>query len=547
MRLFVAQINPIIGHVEGNRDKILASIQEARRLKADLVVFPELALTGYPPQDLLFMPHFIDAVEKAAEDIAKASIGLTAVVGLPRRTYLTGGKELYNSLAIYSEGALVAYYDKRLLPDYDVFNERRYFEPGKGELILPIQGKSVAFLICEDIWKHAQLVEESRYSEDPVQQLVGRGVDLVVTPLASPYYLGKTELRLNIAKRAAKSLQCPLLLCNQVGANDQLIFDGYSLLLNKEGEAVVELPGFQESSRLIDLAVTKAMPPVKRNPDEELFNALVLGLRDYCHKLGFKRAVLGLSGGIDSAVVACLAVKSLGPENVRGVLMPSRYTVHESLRDAEALAKNLGIRTLQLPIEAMHKDFLEALAEPFKGCPVDVTEENIQSRIRGILLMALSNKFGELVLNTGNKCELALGYCTLYGDMCGALSVIGDLTKGSVYALAHYINQGREVIPIATIEREPTAELRPGQRDIDTLPPYPIVDKVVVGYIEEHLSPQAIVKKTKIPLETVQHLIRLIHRNEYKRRQAPPILKVTEKTFSAGRHFPIVEKWAGSI
>lgn len=543
MKLFVSQINPVVGDIRGNCQRILSAIDEAKRQKADLVVFPELALTGYPPLDLLLMPHFIDAVEEASKTIAKATSGILALVGMPRRTHILGGKELYNSVLLYRDGQEVAHYDKRLLPDYDVFNERRYFEPGQKGLIFELNGKKIALLICEDIWKHSELVEESRYSVDPVEELVGQEIDLLVVPLASPYYLGKTELRQEIAKKAAKSVGSPLLICNQVGANDQLIFDGYSALIDRSGVVTDELPGFVECSRLIDLEHIKKGNLQKRDPAQELMKALTLGLRDYCQKLGFKKVVLGLSGGIDSAVVASIAVESLGAENVRGVLMPSRYTSKESTEDAKIIAKNLKIETVELPIEAMHKDFLEALEGPFKGLKPDVTEENIQSRIRGLLLMALSNKFGELVLNTGNKCELALGYCTLYGDMCGALSVIGDLTKGSVYDLAHWINRKEEIIPQAVIDKPPSAELRPGQRDTDTLPPYPIVDQVVVGYIEEHLSPEKIAAKTGIALETVQWLIRMIHRNEYKRRQAPPILKVTEKTFSAGRHYPIVEKW----
>lgn len=543
MKLFVSQINPVVGDIQGNCRTIVAAIDEAKHQRGDLVVFPELALTGYPPQDLLLMPHFIDAVEEASKTIAKATSGISAVVGMPRRTHILGGKELYNSLILYRDGRQVAYYDKRLLPDYDVFNERRYFEPGQMKLIFELKGKKIALLICEDIWKHSELVEESRYSVDPVQELVGLGIDLLVVPLASPYYLGKTDLRQQIAKKAAKSVGTTLIICNQVGANDQLIFDGYSALIDSSGTVLEELPGFVACSRLIDLEQIKKGILQKRDPAQELMRALTLGLRDYCHKLGFKKVVLGLSGGIDSAVVASIAVESLGAENVRGVLMPSRYTSKESTDDAKNLAKNLKIETIELPIEPMHKDFLESLEGQFKGLKPDVTEENIQSRIRGLLLMALSNKFGELVLNTGNKCELALGYCTLYGDMCGALSVIGDLTKGSVYDLAHWINRKEEIIPQAVIDKPPSAELRPDQRDTDTLPPYPIVDQVVVGYIEEHLNPEMIAAKTGIALETVQWLIRLIHRNEYKRRQAPPILKVTEKTFSAGRHYPIVEKW----
>ncbi len=529
MWFYAAQLNPTIADLSKNREKIVTAIERAKKEGADLIIFPELALTGYPPQDLLFMPHFLDAVEKEAKKIEAATGVITALVGMPRRH----GKKLYNSCVIYQNGKELKCYDKRLLPNDDVFSEKRYFEPGNCEVIFEIQGKRVAVLICEDIWGEGP--------NDPVASLHGKGVDLLLVLNASPYYLGKSDLREEVVKRVAKQLGCQVFTCNQVGANDQLIFDGYSVLIDKNGEIALRLKGFAEEERLIDDSKPESLKI--REGVEENFEALKLGLFDYCQKLGFKKVLLGLSGGIDSAVVAAIATAALGKENVLGVLMPSRYSSEDSIEDAALLAKNLGIETLNLPIEEMHKSALQTLEVPFEGLNQDITEENIQSRIRGLLLMALSNKFGRLLLNTGNKSEMALGYCTLYGDMCGALSLIGDLPKGAVYDLANWINRDQELIPKRSISKEPTAELRPDQKDVDTLPPYSIVDQVVIGYIEDHLSPEEIAKRGNIELSLVKELIRLIHLNEYKRRQAPPILKVSHKTFSAGRHYPIVERW----
>lgn len=544
MKILIAQINPTIGALDSNTSKIIHAIEEGKKLNADLILFPEMTITGYPPQDLLLLPHFIDAVEQQLEKIIAASLEIIVVVGLPRRNIEKKEKSLFNSAAVIQNGTLLGYQDKSLLPTYDVFTEKRYFEPALSCKIWDLKGKKVAITICEDIWQHSAILTETVYRTNPIDELSSLNPDLILNLSASPFSINKLEKnRFKVASNAATFLRAPLILCNQVGGNDSLIFDGNSFYVDSKGQLLQMAKGFEEDLLLVDLNTPKNPLPLKTDSNEQLFHALVLGLKDYFQKSGFKKACLGLSGGIDSALVACIATAALGPHNITAISMPSRYSSQGSKDDAQKLASNLGIEYLEISIEEPFKSYLNILAEPFHHQPPDVTEENLQARIRGMILMAYSNKFGSIVLSTGNKSELAMGYSTLYGDMCGGLAVISDVTKQQVYALANWINHSKEIIPINSIQKPPSAELKPNQTDQDTLPPYEVVDNVLQAYVEEHLNPEAIATKFNYPLSTVHDLIRRIHRNEYKRRQSAPGLRVSEKAFSEGRRFPIVENW----
>lgn len=543
MRVLLAQINPVIGDLTGNTQKIIQAIESGRKQGANLVLLPELALSGYPPEDFLLLPHFMEAISYHLNQIIQATDGISAIVGLPRYNQHRLEKVLFNSAAIISRQSLLGYYDKILLPTYDVFDERRYFEPGEQVHLWEIEGKKVAMTICEDLWQHSGFLQSTYYRRDPILELKGQKPDVLLNISASPYSLGKFETRLKVCESAALSLNCPVIWCNQVGGNDSLIFDGYSLYMRPEG-LIQCAKGFVQEEMLVDLSLPATPIHFDRDIQADLYQALVLGIRDYFHKLGFQRACLGLSGGIDSALVACLAAEALGPQNVLAINMPSRYSSPQSEQDAQKLAQKLGMDFKVIPIEEPFESYLHTLKPHFEGREPDVAEENLQARIRGMLLMAFSNKFGYIVLSTGNKSEVALGYSTLYGDMCGGLAVIGDLTKQQVYALSNWINRQEEIIPWNTIQREPSAELRVNQKDSDTLPPYAIIDNVLIDYIENHHSPEQIAKRYHYPLPLVQSLIKRIHQNEYKRRQSPPSLRISEKAFSVGRRFPIVQKWA---
>ncbi len=542
MKICVAQIDPIIGDLEGNTNKIIEFIKRSRSMNPDIILFPELTICGYPPADLVLHDSFIAVMEQCLGKIVRASQNLTVVVGLVRHNNSKGEKPLFNSAAVIHDGQFLGYYDKCLLPTYDVFDERRYFEPGHGVKVWDIKGKKVGIIICEDIWQHAGYVD-TRYQRDPVLDLEPYKIDLLLNLSASPYQFQKPTVRVQVCAKAARTLNCPVVLCCQVGGNDELLFDGYSVYVDKHGNLQQLGKGFQEDLFLVDLSAPACTVPYHYNAPEDLYNALVMGLRDYFVKQGFTRACFGLSGGIDSALVACIAADALGPENVLGVSMPSRYSSEGSITDAEQLAKNLGIGFRKVSIEPPFEDYLKLLKPLFDGMGPDVTEENLQARIRGMILMAISNKLGYIVLSTGNKSELGLGYCTLYGDMCGGLGVISDVLKTSVYELSRYVNREKEIIPWSTIEKAPSAELRPGQKDTDSLPDYGIVDTVLKGYVEENLSPEEIATRNKLPLDVVKNLIIKLHRAEYKRRQAPPGLRVSKKAFSVGRRFPIVQKW----
>ncbi len=542
MRIMVAQLNPIVGDLRGNTAKIISSIEIGRQKNAELVLFSELVLSGYPPQDFLLLSNFIDQVSTCLYEIVEASKGIAVIVGLPRRNPTYRGKELYNSAAIIENGVLLGFQDKMLLPTYDVFDERRYFEPTVQVNIRTIGGRRVGVTICEDLWQNSS-IKESRYQRDPVQELKIQAPDFVVNLSASPYNLFKEEFRTIVCKEAADELRCPVILCNQVGGNDNLIFDGHSLFVGGDGQVKKQAKGFEEEMMMIDTKDTNSISLTPTNLPEDLYRALVLGVRDYFVKSGFKKACLGLSGGIDSAVVACIAAEALGAENVLGVCMPSRYSSTESVRDAKLLAQNLGISFHEISIEAPFQSYLELLSPKFENKAEDQTEENLQARIRGMILMALSNKHGYVTLCTGNKSELAVGYATLYGDMCGGLSVISDIVKRQVYVLAHWINRSKEVIPSHSMTRPPSAELRPNQLDSQTLPHYDIIDDVVEAYVEQLCTKEAIVEKFGYPLEVVEDLIQKIHRSEFKRRQGPLGLRVTQKAFFAGRHFPVVQRF----
>jgi len=538
----ISQINPTIGDLQGNTAKILEGIEAARRTNAELVLFPELTISGYPPEDFLLLPHFIDAVEKQLDVIVKASTGISVVVGLPRNSHEHAEKYLFNSAAIINDGRLLGFHDKILLPTYDVFDERRYFDPGTDVRCWQLHGKKVAVVICEDQWRHAGCVETTRYNRDPIAELQSQSPDVLLNLSASPFSVTKFDKRLTVCSEAAKTLGCPVILCNQVGGNDSLIFDGYSIFVDRSGELVQCAKGFAEDHLLVDLS-RKERCSAARDLMDDMYQALVLGVRDYFRKSGFTRACLGLSGGVDSALVACVAVDALGKDNILALMMPSRYSSPGSVDDAVVLAARLGIKTKTISIEQPFESYLQLLSPHFEGKAPDVTEENIQARIRGMILMAFSNKHGYIVLSTANKSEMAMGYSTLYGDLCGGLAVINDVTKQQVYALANWINRHGEIIPWDTIHKPPSAELRPNQKDSDSLPSYDILDNVVSDYVEEHRSPEEIAARHRYPLELVYDLVKRIHRSEYKRRQGPPGLRISEKAFSTGRRFPIVQRW----
>lgn len=543
MKILMAQLNPIIGDLAGNQQKLLHAISHAKKNQCDLLVSSEMALTGYPPEDFLLLSHFIDAAEAALKPIIAASDGLGVIMGTIRRSQKSSEKLLYNTAAICSNGKLLGFQDKTLLPTYDVFDERRYFSPAEMNKAWEINSFRIGITICEDLWQHSHAVKDVSYIKDPVDDLKTDRLDVMVNLSASPFHLGKLPTRFHVCKQAAHTLQCPVVLCNQVGGNDSLIFDGHSLCMNSQGTLVALAKGFQEDLFILSTTNNSSVD-YRENLMQDLHDALVLGLRDYFGKLGFKKACIGLSGGIDSALVACLAVEALGADNVYAIAMPSRYSSKESVKDAEDLANHLSIPLHVISIETPFQAYLDILSPYFEGKPADATEENLQARIRGMILMAFSNKFGMLVLSTGNKSELAMGYSTLYGDMCGGLAVISDLTKEQVYELSHWINARKKLIPENTMRKPPSAELRPNQKDTDSLPEYPIVDAILQDYIVHGMRPEAIARAQQLPLALVNGLVCKIHANEYKRRQSPPGLRVTEKAFSIGRRFPIVQKWA---
>jgi NAD+ synthase (glutamine-hydrolysing) len=539
MQIALAQINPTIGAIEKNGDKILMALMKAKQQGADLLLLPELAICGYPPEDLLLLSGFLEACQMQLERIIKASDGLAVIIGTVRANPKSGEKSILNSAAIIENGKLLGFQDKTLLAEYDVFSERRYFAPNKKFQLWDIWGAKVAITICEDIWKK----EVQEYAIDPIEQLCQGPIDYILNLSASPYYQGRLPIRQQMAAHAASTLKAPMVYCNQVGGNDSLIFDGRSFIINASGELLKLAKGFEEDFFVFDLNQKATPISLPDEPMKALYQALTLGVKDYFVKQGFSKALVGLSGGVDSALTACIACQALGSNQVTAITMPSRYTSSQTLDDAKKLAEGLGIKIHEISIEAPFQAYLNLLNPFFKGLPEDTTEENLQSRIRGMILMAFSNKFGAIVLNSGNKSELAMGYSTLYGDLCGGLGVLSDLSKDTIYKLANWINQQRPIIPQSIIEREPSAELKPNQKDSDSLPPYAIIDAFLEDYVESHLSATEIAKKRGWDLPLIHMLIKKLHHNEYKRRQAPIGLRVTRKAFTIGRRFPIVQGW----
>jgi NAD+ synthase (glutamine-hydrolysing) len=542
MKITLAQLNPIVGDVAGNLAQALKVLKETGPA-TDLIIFPELYLVGYPPRDLLEKPAFIERVQEALSELAAASRafpGVGLIVGAPRPTGLGTGKGLYNSACLIHRGEIVFQRHKSLLPTYDVFDESRYFDPAPQVTTFAFQDEVLGISICEDCWCDPEYCR--LYATDPIATLAGQGATLMINISASPFQVGKEEVRYNLLHHHVQSHGQPFIYVNQVGGNDELIFDGESMALDAQGRLMAHLPAFAEAVVTFDSEAPGARGPFQA-PERlaTVYQALVLGLKDYLRKCGFSRVVVGLSGGVDSAVTCSLAARALGPENVLGVLMPSPFTSRGSIDDSLKLAANLGVETRLIPITPIYQSYREALQDPLKLGEIDVTLENIQARIRGNILMALSNKFGYMVLSTGNKSELAVGYCTLYGDMSGGLSVLADVPKTMVYELASYLNREGEVIPREILEKAPSAELRPDQKDQDTLPPYEILDKIMDYYLTERLAYKDIVA-LGFAEETVRWVIRAIDANEYKRRQAAPGLKITSKAFGMGRRIPIAVK-----
>ncbi len=548
MKIALAQINPTIGDIDANAHDIAAAIELAGEQGARLVVFPELSVIGYPPRDLLLKPSVIDHCAEAVQRLAQRCTGIAAIIGYPQLSDQSTGRYLYNAAAFCCDGRIVHRRVKSLLPTYDVFDETRYFEPAPdAQAHQPIEydGIKLGITICEDLWNDQQLALRRLYHHDPVRSLADIGAQVIINCSASPFVVDKHAYRIELFARAARQHGLPLVYCNQVGGNDELVFDGNSCVLDAHGQVIARGKAFETDLVLADLAEHSSVTEAgwSRSRVASVYDALVLGLGDYCRKCGFGSIVVGLSGGVDSAVTGVLAVSALGKQNVRGVAMPSRYSSPGSVTDAQALAQNLGIEFHVAPIEAAHTAFDGMLSPHFEGRVADVTEENVQARIRGVILMAFSNKFGSLLVTTGNKSELAVGYCTLYGDMCGGMAVLSDVPKTMVWELARWINRSEQIIPQSSITKPPSAELRPDQTDQDSLPPYELLDQIIERYVEQEQSAQQIIDSiAEADEQTVLHVLRLIDLNEYKRKQAAPGIKVTGRAFGFGRRMPIAQR-----
>jgi NAD+ synthetase len=557
VKIALAQINPTVGDFTGNLNKIIAASRRGAAEGARLTVFSELALCGYPPADFLEKPSFLARCRTAVDELAEATRDLpTAVLAgvalpvererakpvSPQSGICWGERPAVNAAVLLDGGRLLLEQHKQLLPFYDVFDEQRYFAPSRPQQVVDLDGLRLAITICEDAWNDKNFWHKRLYAVDPIEELMSQKPAVHINLSSSPFWHGKRALRRQMLSAIACHNGIPVLLCNQVGGNDSLIFDGTSLALNARGELIAQAASFAEDLILVDPFDAPPLPVPVEDDTEAAYLALVLGTRDYVHKCGFKKVLVGLSGGIDSSLVAAIATDALGAENVVGIGMPSPYSSAGSIDDSRRLAANLGIRYEVIGISGLFQEFTHALEPLFAGTKPDTTEENIQSRIRGDLLMALSNKFSALVLTTGNKSEMAVGYCTLYGDMVGALAVIGDLVKTRVYQVCHWLNRADEVIPRAILEKPPSAELRPDQKDTDSLPPYEVLDPILEAYVERYETPEQIAQANGFPLGLVQQVVRLVERSEYKRQQAAPVLKVTSKSFGMGRRFPIAVK-----
>ena len=543
MKIALGQINPTVGDFSGNAAKIIEFAQRAQRAGAGLILFPELAVCGYPPRDLVERASFVARNRETVEKIAVATQGIAVITGVVTPAQADTGKSVMNSAALLRDGKVAFLQSKMLLPTYDVFDEARNFAPARRQELFDFCGNRMALTICEDAWNDKHFWHKRLYISDPVEELVRAGGNFVLNISASPFWLGKRELRQNMLATIARTDNVPVVMVNQVGGNDSLVFDGSSLVLNRKGEVVAQGKSFEEDLVFFDSTTLEGeLHEQIAGEEASAYAALVLGTRDYVRKCGFKTVIIGLSGGIDSALTAVIAAEAVGRENVIGVGMPGPYSSQGSIDDARALANNLGIRFELLPITDICKSYLDVLKPVFAGLKEDVTEENIQSRARGSLLMALSNKFNAIVLSTGNKSELGVGYCTLYGDMVGGLAVISDVPKTLVYRISHYVNAVRPVIPPATLEKPPSAELRPDQKDSDSLPPYDVLDAILEDYVEDSHAPAQIADERGFDPDLVKRVVRMIDRAEYKRQQAAPGIKISAKAFGYGRRLPIAAK-----
>ncbi len=543
MKIALGQINPTIGDFDRNAAKIIKFAEQARQAGAGLIIFPELAICGYPPRDLVEKQSFVSENQAAAEKVAQATTGIATICGLVTPARSETGKSVMNSAALLRGGKIEFIQSKMLLPTYDVFDEARYFAPAQKQELLSLCGHRFALTVCEDAWNDKHFWHKRMYSVDPVERLLAAGGDVMINVSASPFHIGKRELRFQMLQTIATSYKVPVVFVNQVGGNDSLIFDGSSFAAAADGHVVAQARSFEEDLVYFDARnFAGDIHPQVEGVEASAFAALVLGTRDYVRKCGFHKVIIGLSGGIDSALTACIAADALGAENVTGVSMPGPYSSRGSIDDARLLASNLGIRFEMIRIGDIFEAFRKSLKQAFAGREEDVTEENIQARIRGTVLMALSNKLGAMVLSTGNKSELGVGYCTLYGDMVGGLAVISDVPKTMVYRLSRYVNENRPVIPKNTLEKPPSAELRPNQTDQDTLPPYEVLDTILEDYVEDYKSPEVIAAERGYDVALVRSIVRMVERSEYKRQQAAPGLKITEKAFGVGRRFPIAQR-----
>ena len=548
MRIALAQINPTVGDFAANTARISDRARQAARLGAEVAIFPELSLTGYPPRDLVEKPSFVERSETELERLARetADLDLAVICGYVAQSRAATGKGALNCAAILEQGRIAFRQTKVLLPNYDVFDEARYFRPGEKEELCTLRGRPVALTICEDAWNDRRFWKHRLYQRDPVEELFAAGAGMMICINASPFNMGKREIRRGIYRALARHYKRPVVYVNQVGGNDQLVFDGSSFAMDSAGEVIAAARSFEEDLVIADTdAGTGDRHDDYSDECEAIYQALVLGTRDYIRKCGFSRVLIGLSGGIDSSLTAAIAVEAVGNQNVTGVGMPGPYSSEGSITDAREMAAKLGIRFELVSINSVYERFLAELSPLFKGRAPDVTEENLQSRLRGVTLMALSNKTGALVLTTGNKSELAVGYCTLYGDMCGGLAVISDVPKTMVYALSRIANRRHaNAIPEAVFTKPPSAELRADQKDTDSLPEYDVLDRILEAYIEQMQAPRQIAQSQNLPLALVQDIVNKVDRNEYKRQQAAPGLKVTTKAFGIGRRVPIAQRFS---
>ena len=543
MKIALGQINPTVGDFSGNSAKIIENAARARQAGAELILFPELSICGYPPRDLVERSTFVEHNRSAAEEIAKQTVGITVIAGLVTPARSSTGKSVMNSAAVLRDGRIAHIQSKRLLPTYDVFDEMRNFAPAEHQELFWQEKTPVALTICEDAWNDKNFWDRRLYGNDPVEELMVAGGKLLVNISASPFYVEKQDLRRKMLSAIARKYTSVVAMCNQVGGNDSIVFDGSSLVLGPDGNVIARARSFEEDLIFCDTASCSGdLRPELGGVEQNAYAALVLGTRDYVRKCGFRKVLVGLSGGIDSALTASIAVCALGAENVMGVGMPGPYSSQGSIDDAAALAKNLGMRFEIVPIGDIFEAFRKTLAPVFSGMKEDTTEENIQARVRGNILMSLSNKFGAMVLSTGNKSELAVGYCTLYGDMAGGLAVISDVPKTMVYRLSQYVNREREIIPQNTIVKPPSAELRPDQKDTDSLPEYEVLDAILDDYVEEMKSAAEIAQAHGFDIALVRRVLAMIERTEYKRQQAAPGIKISTKAFGVGRRFPIAAR-----